>query len=67
MKMVSIEGVTPTTETIQSGEYKIQRNFVLVTKKDASLSEAAQGFFDFATSEQADSLITEAGAVPVKR
>lgn len=67
VKMVSIEGVTPTTETIQSGEYKIQRNFVLVTKKDTSLSEAAQGFFDFATSEQADSLITEAGAVPVKR
>lgn len=67
VKMVSVEGVSPTTETIQDGEYKVQRNFVLVTKKDAALSEAAQDFFDFATSEQADSLITEAGAVPVKR
>ena len=40
---------------------------MLVTKKDTALSKAAQEFFDFATSEQADSLITEAGAVPVKR
>lgn len=67
VKLVSIEGVVPTTETIQNGEYKIQRNFVLVTRKDTSLSEAAQEFFDFATGGQADSLITEAGAVPVKR
>lgn len=67
VKAVSVEEVMPTTETIQSGEYKIQRNFVLVTKKDTPLSEAAQDFFDFATSPQADSLITEAGAVPVKR
>lgn len=67
VKPVSIEGVAPTTESIQNGEYKIQRDFVLVTKKDAALSEAAQEFFDFATSEQADDLISEAGAVPVKR
>ena len=67
VKMVSVEGVSPTTETIQNGKYKIQRNFVLVTKKATPLSQAAQEFFDFATSPQADALITEAGAVPVKR
>lgn len=67
VKTVSVEGINPTTETIQNGEYKVQRNFVLVTKKDTPLSKTAQEFFDFATSPQADSLITEAGAVPVKR
>lgn len=67
VKIVSVEGVKPTTETIQDGEYKVQRNFVLVTKKDKNLSKAAQEFFDFAISTQADSLITEAGAVPVKK
>lgn len=67
VKMVCVEGVSPTTETIQNGKYKIQRNFVLVTKEATPLSQAAQEFFDFATSPQADSLITEAGAVPVKR
>lgn len=67
VKTVSVEGVAPTTETIQNGEYKVQRNFVLVTQKDVELSKAAQEFFDFTTSPQADDLITQAGAVPVKR
>lgn len=67
VKMVSVEGIVPTVENIQSGAYRLQRNFVLVTRKDAPLSKAAQDFFDYATSPQADSLITEAGAVPIKR
>lgn len=67
IKMISVEGITPTTENIQNGEYKLQRNFVLVTKKDSPLSKTAQEFFNFAISPQADSLITKAGAVPVKR
>lgn len=67
VKLVSVEGIIPTIENIQSGDYKMQRNFVLVTRKDTPLSEAAQDFFDYATSPQADSLIAEAGAVPVKR
>lgn len=67
VKLVSVEGIIPTIENIQNGDYKMQRNFVLVTKKDVPLSEAAQDFFDYATSPQADSLIAEAGAVPVKR
>ena len=67
VKLVSVEGVTPSNETIQNGAYKIQRNFVLVTKKNEELSPVAQNFFDFATSSAADDLIIEAGAVPVKR
>lgn len=67
VKPVVVDGVTPSNDTVQDGTYKIQRNFVLVTPKDKALSEAAQKFFDFATSAEADSLITEAGAVPVKR
>lgn len=67
VKAIRIEGVEPTTTSIQGGQYKIQRNFVLVTKKDASLSQAAQDFYDFATSGQADDLITKAGAVPVAK
>lgn len=67
VKTVNVEGVTPTTETIQDGTYKIQRDFVFVTKKDAQLSESAKAFFDFATSPEADSLIEKAGAVPVAR
>lgn len=67
VKLLSVEGVTPTNETIQNGTYKIQRDFVFVTPKNKQLSEAAQAFMDYATSETADAMITKAGAVPVKR
>ena len=67
VKMIDVEGVTPTTESIQNGTYKFQRNFVFVTKKNAELSENTKAFFEFATSEAADELIIKAGAVPVAR
>ena len=67
IKVLGVEGVTPSKETIQDGSYKIQRDFVLVTKTGEKLSDAAQKFFDFATSAEADSLIEKAGAVPVVR
>lgn len=67
VRLVSVEGVTPTTETIQNGSYKIQRNFVFVTKKDTELTGAVKSFYEFATSSAADELIVAAGAVPVKR
>lgn len=44
----------------------MQRNFVLVTKKDETLSPSAQKFFDYITSEEAAEVIKNAGAVPVK-
>lgn len=67
VKAVDVEGVAPSTKTIQDGSYKIQRNFVFVTKKDTELTGAAKDFFEFVTSGDADSLIEEAGAVPVSR
>ena len=67
VKTLSVENVTPSKDTIQDGSYKIQRDFVLVTKKDTKLSDDAQKFFDYATSASADSLIEKAGAIPVVR
>ena len=65
VKAVSVNGVAPTTETVQNGTYAVQRNFVLVTRTGEELSESAQKFFDFATSAAADEYILSAGAVPV--
>ena len=65
VKALKVAGVTPTEETVKDGTYLIQRPFVLVTKSDASLSTAAQAFFDYATSKDASELIRNAGAVPV--
>ncbi len=65
VKTLSVDGVTPSEETVKDGSYAVQRPFVLVTKTDTPLSDAAQTFFDFATSSDAADLISGAGAVPV--
>ena len=67
VKAVTVGGVACTEETVLDGSYAIQRPFVLVTKTDASLSTAAQAFFDYATSTAANDLIKAAGAVPVAK
>ena len=65
VKAVQVEGVTPSEDTVKDGTYAIQRPFVLVTKEGVALSEAAQAFFDYATSPDAAPVITAAGVVPV--
>ena len=65
VKAVQVEGVTPSEDTVKDGSYAIQRPFVLVTKEGVTLSEAAQAFFDYATSPDAAPVITAAGVVPV--
>ena len=64
VKALTVDGVAPTEETIKDGSYVVQRPFVLVTKTDAKLSEAAQKFFDYITSSDANEIITAAGVVP---
>ena len=63
--VLTVGGVAPSEETVLDGTYAIQRPFVFATRTDEPLSEAAQAFFDFATSTDANELIAGAGAVPV--
>lgn len=64
VKTLSVGGIAPTEETVKNGSYVIQRPFVLVTKSDTQLSQDAQSFFDYITSEKANEYISAAGAVP---
>ena len=63
--VLTVGGVAPSEETVLDGTYAIQRPFVFATRTDEALSDAAQAFFDFATSTDANDLIAAAGAVPV--
>lgn len=65
VKALAVDGVEPTEETVIDGSYVVQRPFVLVTRQNEELSDAAQAFFDFALSEDSAEIITLAGAVPV--
>ncbi|MBD8989812.1 MAG: phosphate ABC transporter substrate-binding protein [Clostridiales bacterium] len=64
VKALKVAGVTPTEATVKDGTYTIQRPFVLATKTGEKLNDAAQAFFDYATSADAGEIITAAGAVP---
>ena len=64
VKALKVNGVAPTNDSVKDGSYAIQRPFVLVTKEGVALSETAQAFFDYITSEAAREVITAAGVVP---
>lgn len=64
VKAVTVGGVVPSEETVKNGTYVVQRPFVLVTKKGVKLSDSAQKFFDYVTSEAANEIISSAGVVP---
>ena len=65
VKALKVAGVTPSEDTVKDGSYLIQRPFVLVIKEGTELSQAAQAFFDYVTSDEANEVITAAGVVPV--
>ena len=64
VKAIKVGGVAPSDETVKDETYAIQRPFVLVTKEGTALTETAQAFFEFITSEAAREVITAAGVVP---
>ena len=66
VKAVTVDGVAATEETILDGSYVVQRPFVLVTMAGTDLSEAAQNFFDYITSDEVKEIILDAGVVPAK-
>ena len=66
VKAVKVEGVTPSEQSVKDGSYAIQRPFVLATAANKELGAAAQSFFDYVTSGEANDIITAAGVVPAK-
>lgn len=66
VKAVSLDGIACTAKNIMSGAYALQRPFVIVLKKDGSLSDAAQGFYDYIMSDEAQLVITGAGYISVR-
>ena len=66
VKALTVNGVVPSEASVKDGSYVVQRPFVLVTKDGTKLSDSAQKFFDYITSEAASKVISNAGAVPVK-
>lgn len=66
VKAVSLDGVACTVENIKSGTYALQRPFVIVLKDGKTLSEAAQGFYDYIMGTSAQTVISKAGYITMK-
>jgi phosphate transport system substrate-binding protein len=61
---VSVDGVAPSPEAVQSGSYKLRRPLILLL---GSLSRPlARTFVDFALSPEGQSLVAQDGWVPIR-
>ena len=61
---VNVDGVEATADNVKSGEYKIQRPFLLVYKEGA-LSEEGQEVIDFILSDKGQAIVAEENLVTV--
>jgi phosphate transport system substrate-binding protein len=65
IKLLAIDGVKPTIETIKSGEYSLNTAYYIVTRKN-DISSDAQKLVDAMLSEKGQKVAEEAGYVGVK-
>ena len=65
VKPLAIDGHTPSVEAIKSGEYGVQRPF-LVVYKDGRPSKAALDFLGWVKSEDAQKIVADKGFISVK-
>ncbi|MGM9551823.1 MAG: PstS family phosphate ABC transporter substrate-binding protein [Clostridia bacterium] len=63
IKMLAVDGVNPTIETIKSGQYPIYTNGFIVTRADAD--ENTLKWVDAVLSSRGSKIIEDAGYVPV--
>ncbi|ABO50805.1 phosphate ABC transporter substrate-binding protein, PhoT family [Desulforamulus reducens MI-1] len=62
ISVLSVDGVTPTTESIASGQYKIARPLLLVTKEQPN--ERQQLFIDYLLSKKGLKVVEDMGFIP---
>lgn len=62
VKALSLDGVSPSTETVKDGTYKLQRPFN-IAYIDASLSDAAKDFIKFVESADGAEIIDSEGYI----
>lgn len=65
VKALKVEGVEPSTATIESGDYKIVRPFNIAVKD--GLSDAAQDFENYILSSEGQDIIEKAGYIKIDR
>ncbi|MBQ8230180.1 MAG: substrate-binding domain-containing protein [Clostridia bacterium] len=63
VNVVKVGGVTPSNETVLSGEYSIQRPFVVMTNANVELTARAQDFMNYLHSDEVQAHAETAGVI----
>jgi phosphate transport system substrate-binding protein len=64
VKILSIDGITPTKENIKNGKYKLYKPLYIYTNKKPTKN--SKGFIDFALSDEGQKIIDQNGLVTLK-
>jgi phosphate transport system substrate-binding protein len=66
IKLLSIEGIYPSKETIQNGTYPFSADFYAIYNTD-NKNKNVEPFIEWILSEQGQKLISKTGYIPIKR
>lgn len=66
VKLISVDSVYPTPETITSKEYPITTAYYAVIRKDEKKNSPVRQIIHYLLSEEGQRLVEEAGYVPIK-
>ncbi len=66
LKMLTLDGVTPTRETVKSGNYMLYRLLFLVVGEEYRTNPELAKFVDFALSSEGQRVIDKAGTLPYR-
>jgi len=65
IKMIEVDGVNPTIETIKNGTYPIYTNGFIVTRADEEKDSNVTKWVEAVLSDRGSKIIEDAGYVPV--
>ena len=66
LKLMGVDGVIPSTQTIYDGSYKLTNAFYAVVRTDEPADSNARKIFDWLTGEAGQQLVLDLGYVPVQ-
>ncbi len=66
LKLMGVDGVIPSTQTIYDGSYKLTNAFYAVVRTDEPADSNAKKLFDWMTGEAGQQLVLDLGYVPVQ-
>ena len=67
IKLLSIEGIYPSRETIQNGRYPFSDDFYAIYVDTGDKNENIELFIEWILSEQGQELVSKTGYIPIKR